>query len=187
MRNSVKIKLLSILLAVVMLVSFSQTPIQANAYSSKYMSKTSKKNINNYVKRMKIIAQNNKNYKNKTYTVKKIKAKNVVLIFGRTGCSNTMNMIREAERLRKSGKSIKVVFLAIDSYDSGLYYLRRQYPKVITSMNYPYNRSHMWTLLRYAGWYDCITLPATFIFNKKNKIRYWSYSQNLYGLRTTLK
>ncbi len=188
MRNSVKIKLLSILLAVVMLVSFSQSPIQANAYSAKYMNKSSKKLINNYVKNMRIVAQNKNGTKNKTYTVKKIKAKNVVLIFGRTSCGLSMNMLKEAERLRKKGKSIKVVFLDVDSYDSGLYSLRRKYPKVITSLNDPANNYHMWTLLSYAGYrLNSVTLPATFVFNKNNKIKYWSFSQDLYGLREALR
>lgn len=188
MKKSVRVCFLSILLAMVMVFSFSCASIEANAYTSKYMSKTAKKNINKYVKSMKIVAQKNKSGKNKTYKIKKIKAKYVVLIFGRTGCSLTMNTLKTAEKLRKKGKSIKVVFLDVDRYDSGLYYLRKKYPKVITSLNYPYNNRHMWTLLRYAGYYRRnVTLPATFVLNKKHKIKYWNYSQDTYGLKEALK
>lgn len=46
----------------------------------------------------------------------------------------------------------------------------------------------MWTLLRYAGYYRRnVTLPATFVLNKKHKIKYWNYSQDTYGLKEALK
>ena len=186
--KKMKVRVFSFLLAFMLLLSFSYSPIKADAYTAKYMTKSAKNNINSYVKSMKIVAQNNKNTKNKTYKIDKFKTKYTVIIFGRTRCGNCMSTLREVERLREEGKSIKVVFMDVDSYDSGLYSLRKQYPKIITSSNGTYNNRYMWDLVRHAEFYrNSITLPVTFVFNKKHKIKYWNYSQDLYGLRDALK
>ena len=111
----------------------------------------------------------------KTRDIRKFKTKSTILIFGRSSCSLSRDMLSSASSIKKSGVKTTVVFFGIDSYDSGLYSLKSQYPNVIFVRASTTNNSNMWSMLRKCGCtYNNITLPATFVLNKYGLIKYYS-------------
>ena len=100
----------------------------------------------------------------------------VLLIFGRTTCGNTRNMITQAERLVDMGISLKPVIMLIDNTgETSISDFAAEHPKCIVSDNYGTDYSND-PNLKYANDLENIlnvssgVLPLTFLMNKERHI-----------------
>ena len=111
----------------------------------------------------------------KSYDVEDFKTKSVILLYGRSGCSLSTSMLSTAANLKSSGVDTTVVFLGVDSSDSGIYSLARKYTNVIFVPASLTNNNVMWSALYSCGCYSSsINLPGCFILDKYRHICYYS-------------
>ena len=123
-----------------------------------------------------------------TYTMDSLPAGPIVVIYGRSGCSNTKATIAQARSCQNSGLCSKVFVLGVDSYDSGLSSLARQYPAMSFVKASSSNNYAMWSLLNAAGYRSSsMTLPGTFILDQHHNIAYYGTGNQSSSLSSTLR
>ena len=123
-----------------------------------------------------------------TYTMDNLPSGPIVVIYGRSGCSNTRSTMIQARSCQNSGLCSKVFVLGVDSYDGGLSSLARQYPSMSFIKASSSNNYAMWNLLNAAGYRSRnVTLPATFILDKNHNIAYYGTGNQSTSLSSTLR
>ena len=129
-----------------------------------------------------------KDINGKSYSTRDFSTESTVLIFGRSSCVNSTSMLKRADTVaKKYNLSTKVVFLGIDSVDSGISGLASAYPDVIFVPASDTNNQLMWTLLGYCDCKDSsLLLPATFILNRHHNVAYYTTGYNVTALANTM-
>ena len=109
-------------------------------------------------------------------TQKSYSAQNTVMIYGRSSCTASNRMLKEAVETAKSANTgSKIIFLGIDDADDGIYDLANQYPGVTFSPASAANNSTMWELVSLCGLEPqngTLYLPATFVFDRYGNTAY---------------
>ena len=112
--------------------------------------------------------------KGKQCDIKEFKESVMVLLFGRSGCPNSRAMLQKAEEIRESGKSVRTIFLGVDSVDNGIMNLAKQYPNAVFAKTSSENNNRMWGILKSCGFSsETWNLPACFIVNRDGVIVYY--------------
>ena len=128
----------------------------------------------------------------KTYHATDFNSEYTVFVLGRAGCGLTQMTYETAQKHRNMGKSVKIVFLAIDDKLSLFSDYVADDPQTVWSDNYTLNHRMFWNLVRtsFGGSYSgSILLPAALVyqnnrlifFHAGNELDYANVDRILYG------
>ncbi len=100
------------------------------------------------------------------YSIEDFDEEYVAVLFGRSGCYNTMTMASQIASLRDNNNvSVKLIIMSVDSADAGLSAKAQEYG-AIGSVNYPDNSSTMWSMLNASS----VTFPAAYVLDEDREL-----------------
>lgn len=138
----------------------------------------------NYVRSL-MLSMDIKGFDGKVYHISDFTEKNIVVLFGHSGCGNTVSMLKKAAKIRDTGKSIRIIVIGIRDNDSDFKAMVEDYSAFGSPYSY-YNNRYMWEVVRATkeiAWGTVsATTPMCVVMDSQRNVTYSQDGGDILGL-----